>query len=69
MPFTRRTQYLLVNAAVITASAIQLVRHKPLVIVIIAALTFFAAGNLTVYLGGSKQRAIDKQRKIDNYRN
>ena len=64
-----RIQYALVNLAVVTASIIQLLRHNPLVIVILAALTFFVVGNLTVYLGGGRQRAIERQRKIDYYRN
>ena len=64
-----RIQYALVNLAVLTASIIQLLRHKPLVVVILAALTFFVVGNLTVYLGGGRQRAIERQRKIDYFRN
>jgi multisubunit Na+/H+ antiporter MnhC subunit len=66
---TRRTQYLLLNLAILTASLIQLLRHKPLVIVIIAAVVFLFAGNLTIFLAGSKQRARNRQRKIDYYRN
>ena len=64
-----RIQYALVNLAVLTASIIQLLRHKPLLVVILAALTFFVVGNLTVYLGGGRQRAIERQRKIDYFRN
>ena len=64
-----RIQYALVNLAVVTASIIQLLRHNPLVIVILAAHTFFVVGNLTVYLGGGRQRAIERQRKIDYFRN
>ena len=65
----RRLQYGLLNAAILTASIIQLFRHKPLVVVIIAALTFLCVGNLVIFLGGSRQRAINRQRKIDYYSN
>jgi hypothetical protein len=65
----RRYQYGLLNAAILTASIIQLFRHKPLIIVIVAALTFLFVGNLVIFLGGSRQRAIHRQRKIDYYRN
>ncbi|QHN02332.1 hypothetical protein FTO74_02305 [Granulicella sp. WH15] len=66
---SRRLQYVLLNAAIVTASLTQLFRHTPLVIVIVAALTFLLVGNLTIYLAGSKQRALNRQRKIDYYRN
>ena len=67
MTIRHRTQYLVVDAAIVTASIIQLLRGLKPVIVIVAALTFLLIGNLTVYLAGSKQRAIDKQRKRDYY--
>ncbi len=67
MTIRHRTQYLLVNAAVFTASAIQLVRGLRVSVVLIAAIVFLLVGNLTVYLAGSKQRAIDRQRKRDYY--
>jgi len=66
---SRRLQYALVNAAVLTASIIQLFRHRPLIVIVIAGLTFLFVGNLTIYLGGSKQRAVERQRKIDYYNN
>ncbi len=66
---SRRLQYVLTNAAVLTASIIQLFRHRPLIVVVIAALTFVFVGNLTIYIGGSKRRAIERQRKIDYYNN
>ena len=66
---SRRLQYALLNAAIVTASVIQLFRHRPLIVIVVAGLTFLAVGNLTIYLGGSKQRAIERQRKIDYYRN
>jgi hypothetical protein len=66
---SRKLQYVLVNVAVVTASLIQLLRHKPLVIVIVAALTFFLVGNLTIWLGASRERAANRQRKIEYFRN
>jgi hypothetical protein len=67
MTIRHRTQYLLVNAVIVTASAIQLIRGLRPVVVIIAALIFLLVGNVTVYLAGSKQRAIDRQRKRNYY--
>jgi hypothetical protein len=67
MTISHRTQYLLINAAVATASAIQLVRGLRLVVVLVAAMVFLVVGNLTVYLAGSKQRAIQRKRKRDYY--
>jgi hypothetical protein len=67
MTISHRTQYLLVNAAVGTASAIQLARGLPLVVVLVAALVFLVVGNLTVYLAGSRQRAMERKRKRDYY--
>ena len=67
MTFTTRARYLIITAAILTASVIQLVRgYRPL-IVIIAALAFLFVGFLIVYLSGSKQRAIDRKRKFDYY--
>jgi hypothetical protein len=67
MTFSARTRYLLITAAIVTASAIQLVRgYRPL-IVIVGAVAFLIAGNLIVYLSGSKARAIRLQRKRDYY--
>jgi hypothetical protein len=67
MTIRHRTQYLLVDAAVLTASVIQLARGLRVLIVAVAAVTFLILGNLTVYLAGSRQRAIDKKRKQDYY--
>ena len=62
-----RTLYLLVDGAILTASAIQLLRGFKVLIVAIAAIVFLLVGNLTVYLAGSKQRAADRQKKHDYY--
>jgi hypothetical protein len=59
--------YLLVNGAVVTATLIQLARGYKLQVVLIAAVTFLVAGNLTVWLKGSKARAAARQRKHDYY--
>ncbi len=67
MTIRHKSQYLLVDGAVLTASAIQLARGLRPVVVIIAAVVFLLVGNLTVYLAGSKQRAIQRQRKRDYY--
>ncbi len=62
-----RTKTIIINAAILLASIIQLVRgYKPL-IVIIAALTFLIFGNLTVYLLDSKARAQRRKEKRDYY--
>ena len=67
MTFSTRARYLIITAAILTASAIQLVRgYRPL-IVIVGAATFLCIGFLIVYLSGSKQRAIDRKRKLDYY--
>ena len=67
MTFTARARYLIITAAILTASGIQLARgYRPL-IVIVGALTFLFVGFLIVYLSGSKQRAIDRKRKHDYY--
>ena len=69
MPYTisHRAQYALVTAAILTASVIQLVRGYRLLIVVVGALGFLFIGNLTVYLAGSKQRALDRKRKRAYY--
>ncbi|ADW69781.1 hypothetical protein [Granulicella tundricola] len=67
MTISHKSQYLLVTAAILTASVIQLVRGYKPYIVIIGAIAFIFIGNLTVYLAGSKQRAIQQQRKRDYY--
>jgi hypothetical protein len=67
MTFSTRARYLIITAAVLTASVIQLVRGYKLSIVIVAALSFLFAGYLIVYLSGSKQRAIRRKQKYDYY--
>ena len=67
MTIQHKTQYLLVDLAILTASVIQLARGLRLVVVAIAAIIFLLVGNGTVYLAGSKQRAIDRQRKRNYY--
>ena len=67
MTFSARARYLIITAAVLTASLIQIIRGYKLLIVAIAALTFLAVGYLIVYLSGSKQRAIRRQQKYDYY--
>ncbi len=63
MMFSARTRYALISAAILTASVIQLINGRRLLIVVIAAVTFLFAGNLIVYLSGSKERAIRKRQK------
>jgi len=67
MTFTARARYLIITAAVFTASAIQLIRGYKLVIVAVAALTFLATGYLVVYLSGSRVRALRRKQKYDYY--
>jgi hypothetical protein len=67
MTISHKSQYLLVNGAILTASIIQLLRGYKHLIVLIAALTFIVVGNLTVWLAGSRQRAIERKRKHDYY--
>lgn len=65
MSFSPRTRYLLLTAAVLTASVIQLVRgYRPL-IVVIGAVGFLIAGNGMIYLTGAKERAARRQQKRD----
>jgi hypothetical protein len=60
---TTRTKAILINAAILLACAIQLVRgYRPL-IVVVAGLSFLLAGNAIVYLSGAKQRAIRRQQQ------
>jgi len=65
MTFSARTRYLLITAAILTASVIQLVRGYKPIIVVVGGLAFLFFGNLTVYLYGSKQRALRRQQKRD----
>jgi hypothetical protein len=67
MTLSARARYLLLTAAIVTAAAIQLLRgYKPL-IVIVGTIAFLFAGNLMVYLTGSRERAIRLQKKRDYY--
>jgi hypothetical protein len=67
MTFSARTRHLLITVAILTASVIELIRGYKPVIVIVGALTFLFAGNLIVYLSGSRERAIRLQKKRDYY--
>ncbi len=67
MMFSATTRHLLVTAAILLASAIQLARGYKPVIVIAGALAFILAGNVIVYLSGSKERAVRRQQKRDYY--
>jgi hypothetical protein len=67
MTFSAKARHLIVTAAILTASAIQLARGYKLVIVVVGALSFIFVGNLMVYLSGSKERAIRRQQKRDYY--
>jgi hypothetical protein len=67
MTFSARARYLIITAAVLTASVIQLINGYKLIIVVIAALTFLATGYLIVYLSGSKVRALRRKQKYDYY--
>lgn len=67
MDFSPRVRYLLVNAAIVLASVIQLVRGYKPIIVIAGAVAFLLMGNLTVYFSGARQRAIRRQKKRDYY--
>ena len=63
MSFSPRTRYLLLTAAVLTASIIQLFRgYRPLV-VFAGGLVFLVVGNAAIYLTGAKERAIRRQQK------
>lgn len=65
MSFAPRTRYLLLTAAVLTASVIQLVRGYPPLIVVIGAVAFLLLGNGAIYLTGTKERALRRQQKRD----
>ena len=67
MTFSSRTRYLLTTAAIVTASLIQLLRGYRLIIVVVGAVVFLIVGNVTVYLSGSKERALRRQQKRDFY--
>ena len=66
MMFSARTRYMLISAAILTASAIQLISGYRWLIVLIGAVTFLFVGNLIVYLSGSKERAI-RRKEEQNY--
>ena len=67
MTITHKTQYLLVTAAILTASVIQLLRGYRLLVVIVGALVFLFIGNVTVFLAGTRQRRLSRQRKREYY--
>ena len=69
MTFSARTRYALVTGAILTASAIQLLRGYRWLIVLIGAAAFLLIGNLTVYLSGSRARAVRRREKRDYYAN
>ena len=67
MSFSPRTRYLLVTLAILTACVIQLARgYRPLVVVI-CAVTFLFAGNLMIYLAGSKERALRRRQRREYF--
>lgn len=69
MTFDARTRYLLVTLAILVASAIQLVRgYRPL-IVIVGAIAFLFFGNGMVFLAGSRERALRRQRRREYWNN
>jgi len=65
MTFSPRFRYLLISAAILTASVIQIIRGYKLIIVIVGAIAFLIFGNLVVYLSGAKAREIRRQQKRD----
>jgi hypothetical protein len=69
LSFTARTRYLLVSLAVLTAGAIQFWRGVRPIIVVSGVIAFLFFGNLVVFLAGSKERAIRRQRRRDYYAN
>lgn len=69
MTFTSKTRYVLISAAIVTASIIQFARGYRLIIVLLGASLFLLIGNLTVYLSMAKERAQSRQRKRDYYAN
>ncbi len=67
MGFSAKIRYLMVTAAILVASFIKLAMGTRPLIVSVAAITFLSVGNLSVYLSGSKERAIRRQQKRDYY--
>lgn len=65
MKFSPQTRYLLLNAAVLTACAIEFARGYPWLVIALGAITFFFVGNVVLYLSGSKERAVRRQQKRD----
>ncbi len=63
MTFSSRERYALVDAALVVASGIELVRGIRPLIVAICALAFLAAGNGAVYLSGARARAVRRMRE------
>ena len=67
MTFSARARYLIIAAAILTASGIEVMRGYKLVIVALGGFTFLSIGFLMVYLSGSKQRALRRQQKRDYF--
>ncbi len=67
MTISHKSQYLLVTAAILTASAIQLFRGYSPLIVVLGALVFLLVGNATVYAAGSVERARRRKARRDYY--
>ena len=65
MNFSARTRYLLLTAAVLTASLIQLLRGYRPFIVLLGGAVFLLMGNGVIYLTGAKQRALRRQQERD----
>lgn len=63
MSFSPKIRYLLLNAAVLTACAIEFARGYPWLVIVLGAATFFFIGNLVLYLSASKERAVRRQQK------
>ncbi len=63
MSFSPKIRYLLLNGAVLTACAIEYARGYPWLVIVLGAVTFCFAGNLIVYLSGSKERAVRREQK------
>ena len=67
MTLSHRSQYLIVTAAILTASAIQLYRGYHPGVVFTGAVVFLLVGNSVVFLAGSAERARRRRAKRDYY--
>jgi hypothetical protein len=67
MNFNAQTRHLLLSAAVVFAAAIELLRGYRWLVVVAGALGFLVFGNLAIYLLGTKERRMRRQRKQDYY--